>query len=137
MDAEAIESLIQAVSEGTRPRADLMLALRSAKVAVLMDRGLENGTLPPAARPLSLNSPDGYPVLAVFSSVAKASPWVKNEPRYANALYTNFDWALGIVPAGVGIAVNPGYKHSLLLAPDEVRQLEAGAAANARGRPGA
>jgi len=48
-------------------------ALRVARVAVALDRGLENGALPADFKPLTLNVEQGFPVLAVFAGPDKAS----------------------------------------------------------------
>ena len=124
MDTTELEALIVAVATGSRQRSDLVEALFTAKVAVLFNRGLEGGVLSSEARPLTLNSPEGFPILATFSSVEKAGPWVKNEPAYCHALYTDFSWALSTVPAEFGIGLNPGYKWSFLIPPVEVQSLK-------------
>jgi SseB protein N-terminal domain len=124
MDATELEALVVAVATGSRQRSDLVEALLTAKVAVLLNRGLEWGALSSEAKPLTLNSPEGFPILATFSSVEKAGPWVKNEPAYGHALYTTFSWALGIMPADFGIGLNPGYKWSFLIPPVEVQSLK-------------
>lgn len=124
METTELEALVVAVQDGSRPRTDLMAALLVSRVAVLYDRGLEGDRLSPDARPLTLNSPAGHPVLATFTSVEKSAPWVKNEPAFSHALHTGFDGVLAMMPTGFGIALNPGYQWSFLLSPDEVQALK-------------
>ena len=126
IDAAALEALIVKVAGGEVPRADLLTLLASAKVALMLDKGLENGMLANDCRPFSLKADQGFFVLAAFSSVAKAAPWVQREPVFANVLYTDFEWAIRMIPANAGLAIDPGYKRSLLIPPDELRTLVQG-----------
>ena len=121
MDASQLEQLIQSVTDNPQERADLVEALLQSKIAVPLNRGLENGSLPKDFRPLTLNSPAGFAVLATFTTVEKAGPWVKNEPAYSNVLLTDFLWALGITRPPFGLAVNPGYKYSFVMSPTDVQ----------------
>ena len=74
---------------------------------------------------MTLNGPQGFPVLAVFTSPDKAAPWLKEQPEFQHSLVTGFPWALKITRPPFGIAVNPGYKHSVVLSPAEVESLAA------------
>lgn len=120
MDTAELETLIVRTARGDATRDELLTALLASKVAILLDKGLEGDALANDARPLTLRADQGFPVLAVFSSVEKTKPWVQREPVYAHALYTDFDWALRIIPPRFGLAVNPGYQSSFLMAPDDV-----------------
>ena len=124
MDTPDLEALLVAVLKGETPRAALLDALAGSFVAVLLDKGLDGAGLHPQARPLALNTPEGDPVLAVFTSVEKAAPWAQKEPAYAHALRTGFAWPVHMAPEGVGIALNPGYRWSLVLAAAEVQALK-------------
>lgn len=121
MDAAEIETLIARVASGDAMRDALFAALRASRVAILFDKGLAGGALANDARPFTLRADEGFPVLATFSSVDKATPWVQREPAFSHALYTDFGWALQMIPPGFGLAVNPGYRWSFLMTPDEVR----------------
>lgn len=135
MDDEALATTIRDVAEGRASRADAIALLLGSKVAVLLDKGLEGGQLARDARPLSLDGPDGRPVIAVFSSVGKGAPWVQREPRFGFALLTGFRWVLEIAPVGAGIAVDPGYRFDFRLPAEDVQALKAGLrGANAEGQ---
>lgn len=123
MDTERLDAMIAAASDDPAARATLVAALRGAKLAIPLDHGLVDGQLPPETRPLTLGGPAGFPVLASFSAVGKASPWLERHPDYAHVLFTSADWVLRFVQPPFGLAVNPGYRYSLLLTPDEVRAL--------------
>ena len=123
MDASQLEQLIQSVTDNPEGRAGLIEALRQSRIAIPLNKGLENGSLPKDFRPLTLNSPAGFAVLATFTTVEKASPWVKNEPAYSNVLLTDFLWALSITRPPFGLAVNPGYKYSFVMSPSDVQSV--------------
>lgn len=129
MDATELEERIRATHGDASQRAALLQALPQAKVAVLLDKALQDGRLAHDARPLVLNDREGRPVIAVFSSVDRGTPWVQREPAYGFALYTQFDWVARIAPQGVGIAVNPGYRFDLTVSAAEVAQIKAAQAA--------
>lgn len=124
MEAAQLEHLVREAHEDPARRDALLETLRGAKVAVLLDRGLEDGQLAPQARPLVLHDRDGHPVLAAFTSVEKGKPWVQREPEYGFALYTQFEWVVRIAPAGVGIALNPGYRFHFGMAAEQVQAMK-------------
>jgi hypothetical protein len=126
MDADQLEQLIQAVADNRQERAGVVEALLRSKIAVPLNRALENNSLPRDFRPLTLNSPAGFAVLATFTTVAKAGPWVRNQPAYSNVLLTDFAWTLGITHPPFGLAVNPGYKYSFVMSPKDVEAVAAG-----------
>lgn len=132
MDANELERRIRATHEDASLRAPLLQDLPQAKVAVLLDKALEEGRLAQDARPLVLNDRDGRPMIAVFSSVQRGTPWVQREPAYGFALYTQCEWVVRIAPPGVGIAVNAGYRFDFTVHAAEVAVMKAAlqAAAN-------
>ncbi|NDK39745.1 SseB family protein [Pseudoxanthomonas gei] len=123
MDTALLEELIirAALEPGLRPR--LIEALMASRLAVPLDKGLENGALPADFKPLTLNAQQGFPVLAVFTNPSKVTPWLKEQPAFQHSLVTSFSWAISITRPPFGIAVNPGYRHSLVLSPTEVEAL--------------
>ena len=123
MESSMLEDLLIRFAEDPAVRPQLVSALRQSRVAIPLDKGLENGALPPGFKPLTLNAPEGFPVLAVFSAPDKATPWIKQNPAFQHVLVTGFDWALGITRLPFGIALNPGYRYSLALSPTEVAAL--------------
>ncbi|MFY2762494.1 SseB family protein [Arenimonas sp. MALMAid1274] len=118
-----LEDLIIRSADNAALRPQLLAALRQSRIAVPLDKGLENGALPPDFKPLTLNADQGFPVLAIFTRPEKATPWIKQQPAFQHVLVTGFEWALRITRPPFGIAVNPGYKYSIALTPDEVAAL--------------
>lgn len=129
MESNSLEELLVRAAEAPELRSQLVSALRRSRVAIPLNKGLQDGELAPDAKPLTLNAPQGFPVLAVFTSPDKASPWLKQQPEFAHVLVTAFDWAVNITKPPFGIALNPGYKYSLALSPGEVAALAGGAGA--------
>lgn len=129
MDANQLEDLIVRATSEPSARSNLVSALLGARVAIPIDTGLENGELPSDFKPLTLNAQEGYPVIAIFTTPAKAAPWIKQQPIFQHSLVTEFLWVLRITKPPFGIALNPGYKYSLALAPGEVEVLAAKAQA--------
>lgn len=123
MDANSLLELIMRASEDSALRPNLLAALRESSVAIPVNKGLENGALPPDFKPLTLNAEQGFPVLATFTTPDKATPWIKQQPLFQHVLVTDFRWALSITRPPFGIAVNPGYKYSVALSPAEVAAL--------------
>lgn len=125
MHGNELEALIIRATAEPALRPELITMLLRSRVAVPLNRGLENGVLPADFKPMTLNGPQGFPVLAVFTSPDKAAPWIKEQPEFQHSLVTEFSWALKITRPPFGIAVNPGYKHSVVLSPAEVEGLAA------------
>lgn len=124
MNTDVLEDLIVRATSEPALRPELVSTLLRARVAVPLDKGLEGGALPPDFKPMTLNGPQGFPVLAVFTRPDKAAPWLKEQPQFQHSLVTDFTWALAITRPPFGIAVNPGYKHSVVLSPSEVEGLQ-------------
>ncbi len=127
MDTASLEELISRFTAEPALRPQLIDALMASTVAVPLDKGLENGALPADFKPLTLNAPEGFPVLAVFTTPAKVTPWLKEQPAFQHSLVTGFDWAVSITRPPFGIAVNPGYRHAIALTPAEVGALRSAA----------
>ena len=123
MDAESLEELIIRAMLEPDLRPQLVWELMGSRVAIPLDKGLENGALAPDFKPLTLNAEQGFPVLAVFTTPNKAAPWIKQQPVFQHSLVTEFRWAVNITRPPFGIAINPGYKHSFVLEPAEVEAL--------------
>lgn len=123
MEASVLEEMIVRVVSDPETRPQLLAALLDSRIAVPLDRGLENGALPADFKPLTLNAQQGFPVLAVFTTREKAAPWIEQQPAFQHVLVTGFDWAVRITRPPFGIAINPGYKYSFALSPTEVEAL--------------
>lgn len=124
MDAVQLEQLVRETQVDPSRSEALLQALREARVAVLFNRAPVNGSLPKESRPLVLKGADGRQVIAAFTSVEMSKPWVQREPEFAFALDTTFAWVARITPAGVGIALNPGYKFDFIVTAEQVQAMK-------------
>lgn len=123
MDAPSLEALIVQSTGEPQMRGQLVAALIESKIAIPLDKGLENGALPADFKPLTLNAQQGYPVLATFTTPDKAAPWLQQHPEFKHSLVTDFTWAVRLTQPPFGIAVNPGYRYAFTLSPAEVQSL--------------
>lgn len=123
MDAHQLEELLVRATSDPDARSTLVSALLDSRVAVPINRGLENGELPSDFKPLTLNAKEGFPVIAVFTTPDKAAPWIRQQPAFQHSLVTGFLWVLNLARPPFGIALNPGYKYSLALTPAELEEL--------------
>jgi hypothetical protein len=123
MVVSTVEELLIEFATTPDVRAKLVENLAASRVAVALNKGLENGELAADFKPLTLNAEQGFPVVATFTAPDKITPWVQREPDFQHALVTEFSWVLSITRPPFGIAVNPGYKYSFVLAPAEVEAL--------------
>lgn len=123
MDTPSLEALIIRSADEPQLRDQLVAALVESKIAIPLDKGLENGVLPADFKPLTLNAQQGYPVLATFTTPDKATPWLQQNPAFKHCLVTDFTWAVRLTQLPFGVAVNPGYKYAFVLSPAEVQSL--------------
>ena len=123
MVVNTLEALLVEFASSPENRAQLVEKLVESRVAVALNKSLENGALASDFKPLTLNAEQGFPVLATFTAPDKITPWVQREPEFKYSLVTEFSWALSITRPPFGIALNPGYRHSFVLAPAEVEVL--------------
>lgn len=123
----ALESVLQSVRAGEAPAADFLQALPSSQVVVLLDTdpGPE-GNWESSALPLVLNSPQGSPVLAIFTAPERAIAMTSQFPAFCHGLQIDCAWMLQRISAGVGLVVNPGTLMGMEIPPSVVTQLQAG-----------
>jgi hypothetical protein len=124
MDRESLESLLVRHAEEPAVRDELIAVLFQSKVAIPLDKGLEDGALPADFKPLCLNAEQGFPVVAIFTAPDKARPWLEQHPAFQHCLVTDFTWVARITPPPFGIALNPGYRYALALSPAEVASIK-------------
>ncbi|HFD80681.1 MAG TPA: SseB family protein [Gammaproteobacteria bacterium] len=87
------------------------------------------------ARPLTLESEEGFSVLVLFTSPDRAKPFLQDYPDYRGGLLSEFGWILERIGSGVAISINPGLEVGMDLDPDSVAQLiQANAARQQQGQ---
>ncbi len=82
--------------------------LLASRVSILLDKDLgPSGVWDNSASPLILQAPSGA-VLAMFTSLERATPWHARVPKFQYQLETDFRWLLRGIAQGVGAIINPG-----------------------------
>lgn len=124
MSPNTLEGKLQAAQQGQCSAPELFEELLASQIIVLLDKPIDDdGRWDPTARPLTLHSPNGFAVMAVFSTHEKAAPWVRQAPAHVHALYVDFAWIVrGLAPA-VGLVINPGDALGLELQPETAQKL--------------
>ncbi|HMH68820.1 MAG TPA: SseB family protein [Pinirhizobacter sp.] len=98
--------------------------LLESKVVVLLDNEIKGETWDNSSQPLVLKSPRGGDVLALFTSLDRATPWCKQVPKYVFALEVAFAWIIKSVGGQkMGVVLNPGHPVGVELAPERIAEL--------------
>lgn len=120
----ALESKLQAAQQGQCSASELFEEMLASQIIVLLDKPItEDGRWDATAKPLTLNSPNGFPVMAIFTTHEKAAPWVQQAPSHVHALFVDFAWIVRGLAPGVGLAINPGDARGLELLPETAQKL--------------
>jgi hypothetical protein len=121
-----LERSLMEAQAGRLPVSELMHAFLSSQVFVLLDKEpSSNGTWDDSVSPMVLNNATGSPLLAVFTSPERSSPWPIQLPQFAFGLLTNFQWLLRGIAPNIGIVVNPGLSVGMEIPSTGVQQLRA------------
>ncbi len=120
----ALESRLQSAQQGRCSAPELFEELLASQIIVLLDKPIaEDGRWDATARPLTLKSPNGFAVMAVFTTHEKAAPWVQQSPAHVHALYVDFAWIVRGLAPNVGLVINPGDVLGLELQPETAQKL--------------
>jgi len=102
------EEKLAACCAGELELAALVPTFLESQVFVLLDGDIPAGNPHLKANPLVLDSPKGYPVLAIFSRPECATRVAQAFPQFPYGLLVECRWLLRQIKSTVGIAVNPG-----------------------------
>jgi hypothetical protein len=104
---------------------DFFARLLASQVAILLDRKVPQSGWHNGISPLVLVSPRaGNNVLAVFTSVERATPMSQNSKTHKYALLVDFRWVLKGTTPGLGVVVNPGWPVGVEIEPARVVELK-------------
>ncbi|MEK9804202.1 MAG: SseB family protein [Curvibacter sp.] len=124
MSLSTLEGKLQAAQQGQCSAPELFEELLASQIIVLLDKPIaEEGRWDPTARPLTLNSPNGFAVMAIFTTHEKAAPWVPQAPTHVHALFVDFAWIVRGLAPHVGLVINPGDALGLELQPETAQKL--------------
>ena len=119
-----LESSLSAARDGEKSIAEFLEELFQSQIVVLLDKEIgENGHWNPSAVPLILSDPAGISMLAIFTSLDRAAPWVTQYPSHPHALLVDFSWVVKGIRNDVGIAINPGYELGAEINPETTAQI--------------
>lgn len=116
-------ALVQAQGR-TIPIDDFFGCLLGSQVALLLDKEVPESGWDNSISPLVLVSPRGGNVLAVFTSLDRATPTARNSNSHKYALLVDFRWVLKGATAGVGVVVNPSWPVGVEIEPGRVAELK-------------
>ncbi len=123
--ANELEQVLVRGRAGQASIDDFLDKLMQSQAVLLLDRELPPGGWDNSVNPAIFTSRDGFPVLAIFTSVERV-PKISGFPY---ALLVDFRWILrGVVP-GTGLVVNPRSAVGAEIAPHAVAELQKKAAA--------
>lgn len=121
---ELERALVQAQAR-TMSVDDFFARLLGSQVAILLDKEVPESGWNNGISPLVLVSPRaGNNVLAVFTSVDRATPMSQNSNTHKYALLVDFRWVLKGTTPGLGIVVNPGWPVGVEIEPARVLELK-------------
>lgn len=120
---ELERALVQAQAR-TMSVDDFFMHLVASQVVLLLDKEVPESGWSNDISPLTLVSPRGGNVLAVFTGVERATPTSQNSSRHKYALLVDFRWALKGVSPGLGVVVNPGWSVGVEIEPARVAELK-------------
>lgn len=124
MTLGTLESKLQSARQGQCSTPELFEEMLASQIIVLLDKPIaEDGRWDPTARPLTLNSPNGFAVMAIFTTHEKAAPWVQQAPAHVHALFVDFAWIVRGLAPQVGLVINPGDALGLELQPETAQKL--------------
>lgn len=104
---------------------DFFARLLASQVALLLDKEVPESGWDVGISPLVLVSPrGGNNVLAVFTSVERATPMSQNSSTHKHALLVDFRWVLKGTTPGLGLVVNPGWPVGVEIEPARVVELK-------------
>lgn len=119
----ALEECLVQAQAGEVSVGEFLELLLVSNVVVLLDNEIKGDTWNNSSRPLILRSPTGRDVLALFSSLDRATPWSARMPEYKFALEAPFAWIIKSVGAQLGIVMNPGHPVGVEITPEQIAEL--------------
>jgi hypothetical protein len=120
-----LERAVQGAIDGSGSFEAFLNCLLRSKVFLLLQGD------PPAhpdsadEQPLVLPSSAGIPSICVFTSPERSLAIQRANPTHRTGMLVEFRWVLQVIPADLGIVLNPGSSLSLEQPPEGVARLKA------------
>jgi hypothetical protein len=117
---ELEEELLRCWQDSTHLGLFLM-RMMSSQVVVLAREVSED--FPERLEALTIAGANGLPLVALFTSSDRATPWAERNRGHRHALATDASWVLRGIRPGVGAAINPGWAVGLEISADGLQRI--------------
>jgi hypothetical protein len=102
-----LERMVVEARAGRVPIRDLVERLFASELCVLLDREVP-GVMASGTSPLVVKKSDGTELVAVFSTLARATPVARRVETHKFCLLVSARWLLGSMDRRFGLVLNPG-----------------------------
>ncbi|HIJ22974.1 MAG: SseB family protein [Gammaproteobacteria bacterium] len=75
------------------------------------------------AKPLTLETEEGFSVMVIFSDPQQSKEFIKNYPEYDGGFIAEVPWMLERLGEGMGVSLNPDAEEGIDFDPETIRQL--------------
>lgn len=123
--ANELERAVQGAIDGSGSFEAFLSFLLGSQVFILIQGDPPASPETAGMKPLVLTSSAGIPSACLFTSPERSLPLQRRHPAYRTGLLVEFRWVLQVLPAGLGIVLNPGSRLSLEQPPEGVARLKA------------
>lgn len=113
-----------AARQGEMSQDALIQHLLDSQIVVLLDQDIPDSGWHDDISLMMLNNPSGTPVLAVFTTLERALPWVSAQSAFKYAIHTDCGWLVQRMAPDIGMAVNPGSQLGFELPPAAIDELK-------------
>jgi hypothetical protein len=125
-----LERAVQGAIDGSGSYEAFLSSLLGSKVFLLLKGDPPANPDTADKRPLVLPSSAGIPSVCVFTSPERSLEVQRANPTHRTGMLVEFRWVLQVIPADLGIVLNPGSSLSLEQPPEGVARLKADLASN-------
>jgi hypothetical protein len=120
-----LERAVQGAIDGSGSFEAFLSCLLGSRVFILIQGDPPANPDTTGMKPLVLPSSAGRPSACLFTSPERSLLVQRAHPAYRTGLLVEFRWVLQILPADLGIVLNPGSNLSLEQPPEGVARLKA------------
>ena len=123
--ANDLESALEHAQKGEITIEAFFGQFISAQAVVLLDKPIPaTGLWDNSITPLVVRTPAGFPALALFTCLERATELSKQCPGYEYALLVDTRWILRGTQTGVGLVINPGSSVGLHMPPSGLAEFK-------------
>jgi hypothetical protein len=120
-----LERAVRGAIDGSGSFEAFLSCLLGSKVFLLIEGDPPANPDTADKQPLVLPSSAGIPSVCVFTSPERSLEIQRANPTHRTGMLVEFRWVLQVIPADLGIVLNPGSSLSLEQPPEGVARLKA------------